>query len=923
MNVVYWSEYLAIGRLVFFVLMLVLFILWSKKIQATMHRSVFFILFTSLVCLLVIQGRQVFNPQELDQAHALLQSGLFTVVMLVILLSFVDVIWLSWRYSQFEQDSHNRQEWLRQVYEKIPAAVFVLKGGDIEYCNTAFVKLQGRFDEVNPFEDCHLAQQEVWLKNKKGERFCYWVATFPMPSDDGCAYIITDISAITLQRNFIEKVSNDLYHHGEKTLKDILNNIYELLPGSLIYVARKDANQDKYVYLHHMGGAEESNVSDDLFLSHTLQMNKNRWMWLSPDILGRFSPDCFITQYSAVQIGGISLCDDAGKELGIILVLQQQALQISALLKNFLSVFSLHVRFELEYLQNKKQIQKSHDRYKTFVERSHYAIVDVDIVPGIDMGGEFEKQWSQLATNGLVKEFNPAFEQLFNVQSPFDINNLLAIKSLKYVLKYIFQSAYGSEAIEVAHEDQRSQLHWISCSVITDTEYGEMQGLRLIVRDITESKMHIEKLEFQARHDLLTSLPNRLALRDAMDEKIEQALQYGFKIALLLIDLDRFKEVNDTLGHHYGDVLLKKIAPRITPLLSSSRSFFARLGGDEFAVVIPSFQSDVETHALAKKILDKLCEPFDLGQLHVEIGASVGISQYPKDGMETSELLRCADVAMYQAKKHNHSILDYDQNMDENSPRRLALMAAMGRGIKEEQFFLQYQPKLTLEGNDIYSAEALIRWQHPDMGLVNPGEFIPMAELSNVILPMTEWVIESALQQIQVWLKQQVYVKVSVNVSTRNLLDENLWGFIGEKLHQYEVPAYLFELEITESALMADPDRALDTLNKISDLGVSISVDDFGTGFSSLVYLRQLPIDALKIDIMFVKNMCVNEQDEMIVKSIIALAKNLSLTVVAEGAEDKKTLEKLKEMRCDQVQGFYIARPMAADDFFTFCKNWV
>ncbi len=923
-----WSEYLAIGRLVFFTLLLVLFSLWNKKIQTAMHRPVFFMLLGSLVCLLVAQGLLVFDSQGLnqpglDQAYAPLQAVLFAVAVLIILLSFIDVFWLSWRHSEFERDSLDRQAWLRQVYEKIPAAVFVLKHEEIEYCNTAFVKLQGRFDDINPFENCHQAQQEVWLKNSKGERFCYWVAKIPMPSEDGCAYIITDISAITLQRNFIEKVSQDLYHHGEKTLKDILNNIYELLPGSLIYVARKDVNQDKYVYLHHMGGVENVSVFDELYLSHSLQVNKNRWQWLSPDKLGHFYPESFIAQYSAVNIGGISLCDEAGEELGIILVLQQQTHKISALLKNFLSVFSLHVRFELEYLQNKKQIQKSHDRYKSFVERSHYAIVDIDMVPGIEMDGDFHKQWSQLATNGLVNEFNPAFEQLFNVNAPFGMSDLLAIKSLKHVLKYIFQSAYGSEAIEVAHEDQRSQLHWISCSVMTDTEYGQLQGLRLIIRDITQSKMHIENLEFQTRHDLLTGLPNRLALRDMVDEKIEQALQFGFKMALLLIDLDRFKEVNDTLGHHYGDILLKKIAPRITPLLSSSRSYFARLGGDEFAVVIPAFQTDIETHALAKKILDKLCEPFDLGQLHVEIGASVGISQYPKDGQDTSALLRCADVAMYQAKKHSHSILDYDQNMDENSPRRLALMAAMGRGIKEGQFFLQYQPKLTLEGDAIRGAEALIRWQHPDMGLVNPGEFIPMAELSNVILPMTEWVIESALQQVQIWLKQQVYVKVSVNVSTRNLLDENLWGFIGEKLQQYQVPAYLFELEITESALMADPDRALDTLNKISELGVSISVDDFGTGFSSLVYLRQLPIDALKIDIMFVKNMCVNEQDEMIVKSIIALAKNLSLTVVAEGAEDKPTLEKLKQMQCDQVQGFYIGRPMGVDDFFTFCKNWV
>jgi len=260
--------------------------------------------------------------------------------------------------------------------------------------------------------------------------------------------------------------------------------------------------------------------------------------------------------------------------------------------------------------------------------------------------------------------------------------------------------------------------------------------------------------------------------------------------------------------------------------------------------------------------------------------------------------------------------------MDENSPRRLALMAAMERGIKEDQFFLLFQPKFDLAKHQIHAAEALIRWQHPDMGLVSPGEFIPIAELSDVIIPMTEWVIDQALKQIQKWLAKGIEIKVSVNVSTRNLLDDNLLSFIKHKLAQYSVPAKLFELEITESALMADPERALYTLIKISELGVSISVDDFGTGHSSLVYLRQLPIDALKVDIMFVRNMCNNKQDEIIVNSIINLAHNLSLIVVAEGAEDKETLDKLKEMSCDLVQGFYVSKAVTGEEFTVVKKDW-
>jgi len=917
-----WSEYLLLGRLIFFLLLLTLFVLWTNKVRGAMHLPGYCALLASLLMLVIAQSLHMYARHDPSSYYQTMPLGLFTLAVLLLLLSFMDLIWLSHKRARQKLGADSQREWLRDVYEKIPAAVFVEKQGRVEYGNSAFVSLQARFERQNPFEDCVQAQQEIWLSTEKGERFAYWVAQFPMLGQEGCAYIISDITAIKLQRDFIAKVSSDLYHHGEKTLKDILNSIHELLPTSMIYVARKEADEKKYVYLHHMGGKTDVNVFDDLYLNHSLSDKKNHWHWLTTKALGEFSQDSFIAQYSPQQIGAISLCDEVGGELGIILVLQPQSQKVNQLLKSFLSIFSLHVRFEFEHFQSKKRLQKSHDRYRSFVARSNEAIMDIDILPGINMEHSFEHQWQHLLNKANISEYNPAFSHIFNLHGGLEMNELLAIKSIKHVMKYILQSGYGSEAIEVAHEDNEAQLRWINCSVMADTQDGKVLSLRLIIRDITHSKMHIQNLEYQNSHDLLTSLPNRLALRDTVDEKIEQALQFGFKMALLLIDLDRFKEVNDTLGHHYGDVLLKKIAPRITPLLTPYRAFFARLGGDEFAVVMPSFQSDIETHALAKNILKKLREPFDLGQLTVEIGASVGISQYPKDGQDTSALLRCADVAMYRAKKHSNSILDYSQEMDENSPRRLALMAAMGRGITERQFFLHYQPKLTLSDNAIRGAEALIRWQHPDMGLVNPAEFIPMAELSDVIIPMTQWVIEEALLQVKEWLKKQQYVKVSVNVSTRNLLDENLWSFIAEKLQQYEVPAYLFELEITESALMSDPERALDTLNKISDLGVSISVDDFGTGFSSLVYLRQLPIDALKIDIMFVRNMCANEQDEMIVKSIINMAKNLSLTVVAEGAEDAQTLEKLKDMDCDQVQGFYISKPVAADDFFDFCESW-
>jgi diguanylate cyclase (GGDEF)-like protein len=786
-HTVIFSEYAVIGRWLFFLVLLVVFTLWSHKFRDTLRVPSYYALLVSLTLLVVAQSLDLYALFQSSvnaswPQFSYLISGLFALSVLLICLTFLDVIWLSHKRIVNKLDNDDQGNWLHRVYEKIPAAVFILKEGELQYGNGEFVKLQAVFQKKNPFEHCHLDEQEVWLQNNKGERFAYWVAQFPMLDKHFCAYVVSDITNTKLQRDLIARVSQDQYHHGEKSLKEILNSISVLLPDSLIYVARKDGAENKYTYLHHLGAGSDIDVYSELLLQQPLNLKNGHWSWSTREGLQAFNTIEFVKHYAPTQIGGMSLCNEEGEELGVILVLQKTFKKISPMIQSFLSIFSFHVRFEMEHIQDKKRLDKSTDRYRTFLNRSSEAIVDIDIEAGIAMEDGFDRQWQCLLSHAKVKEFNPVFSNLFNIHGDMDIENILNIRSLKHVMTYVFQSGFGSEPIEVAHELQGSPLCWISCSVIADIEDNNVLSLRLIARDITQSKMHIQNLEFQNKHDLLTSLPNRLAVRETVDEKIEQALQFGFKMALLLIDLDRFKEVNDTLGHHYGDVLLKKIGPRITPLLAQYRASLARLGGDEFAVVIPSFQSDMEAHSLARSILKKLREPFDLGQLTVEIGASVGISQYPKDGTDTGALLRCADVAMYQAKKHPNSILDYSQEMDENSPRRLALMAAMGRGIEEKQFFLQFQPKLTLSGNSIRGAEALIRWQHPEMGLVNPGEFIPMAELSDVIIPMTHWVIEEALNHIQQWLKQGQSVKVSVNVSTRNLLDESLWGFIADKL---------------------------------------------------------------------------------------------------------------------------------------------
>lgn len=814
-----------------------------------------------------------------------------------------------------------RERWLREVYKNIPAGVFVLKDNKVIYHNDMFAQLQSLHGRINPFSDCDKDQQDIWLTTPNAKKYAYWVAKFSLGNDEGTAFIVNDITSVKLHESFIKKIGIDLTDHGVAAVNLVLDTFYKFLPEGLIYVGQYKNEENCYKYLEHRGSDKGINIYEDL---HMLIPNieHNKWVWLQKEEIESLPRGSFISQFQASNFGCVILSDARNTPMGVIIVLLNNDEPINDLLIDFLSIASIRIRSELEYSINQKMILRSNNQYRAFISRSNEAIIDASLVPAVLTDIPVEKQLESIVNAAIIKEVNPEFKRLFEVSDHCEISDLVAIKSLKHVINYVLSSGFSSERIEVVHETSTGEIKWISCRCMNEIEDGRLKRLWLIIQDITESKMHIQDLEYKTRHDALTGLPNRTALRDTIVSSIDQGMQFGFKVGLLLIDLDRFKEINDALGHQYGDVLLKKIEPRIKPLLNKYRAKLSRLGGDEFAVTMPSIQSEKEARKLASDIIESIKEPFDLGQLNVEISCSIGISIFPEDGVDGDTLLRCADVAMYKAKSSPGGIVNYRDDIDNSSPRRLSIMASMATGLKSNQFYLCFQPKVNLKDDKVKSCEALIRWDHPELGSLNPGEFIPLAEMNDSIILITEWVIDNALQNIKNWMADGLEIKVSVNVSTRNLLDENLIAFISNKLIEYSVPAHLLEIEITESSLMADPEGALETLNNISALGVSISVDDFGTGYSSLVYLRQLPIDTLKVDITFVRNMCHNEQDSIIVNSIIQLAHNLSLSVVAEGAEDKQTVDALDAMDCDDVQGFYFSKPVKAEAFTDFCKNW-
>ena len=429
------------------------------------------------------------------------------------------------------------------------------------------------------------------------------------------------------------------------------------------------------------------------------------------------------------------------------------------------------------------------------------------------------------------------------------------------------------------------------------------------------SARHVDGLEYLAHHDSLTGLPNRMHLHREFDGAVATS-----GAALMLLDLDRFKEINDTLGHHVGDQLLQQIGRRLKAALVGDTGLLCRLGGDEFALLLPDCRSAEVARGVAQRLLVALRQPFQIDALHLLIDASLGIAFYPGDGHDSHALLRSADVAMYEAKRKGLGVAVYDRSLDQNTPERLGMIADLSLAIHDRQLCLYYQPKLDLRTGKHAGFEALLRWQHPRLGMLPPASFLAQAELSETIHPLTDLVLDLALSQLRQWRDAGLPYPVSVNLSARNLIDDRCLNTIRRLLEKYRIEPGGLELEITETALMQDPEEAAERLDRIAALGVRISIDDYGTGYSSLGYLHRLPIHALKIDRLFVRDMVGNEHDAIIVRSTIALAHSLGLKVVAEGVEDATTQELLRSMGCDQIQGYHLSRPMPPDQLGRFAE---
>jgi diguanylate cyclase (GGDEF)-like protein/PAS domain S-box-containing protein len=463
-------------------------------------------------------------------------------------------------------------------------------------------------------------------------------------------------------------------------------------------------------------------------------------------------------------------------------------------------------------------------------------------------------------------------------------------------------------------------VEWLTIKAVKN-EQGETTHYVAIFSDITHHKRTMEQLTKLSNYDLLTGIPNRQLFTKRLEDLIETSRRHQQQFAVLFLDLDRFKYINDELGRHSGDLLLRKVANRLKKLLKT-KDTIARIGGDEFVIILPNLKHLREAVRVAGDIVETLKAPFSLDGQEVYVSTSIGISFYPHDGQDVETLLRNADRAMQKAKDsgRNHFEL-YHEDLDGNG-EVIVLENYLRKAIERQEFMLYYQPQVDTKTKKIYAVEALLRWKQPDLGFISPAQFIPLAEETGLIVPISEWVFKQACQDLKTLHQLDPHLKIGINISAVHFQQDDFVKKLSTITEQTNVHPRFIKLELTESTVMPNAHESIDKLVKLKQLGFKIAIDDFGTGFSSLSYLNKFPIDVLKIDQSFVRNLSTYKGDATIVTAIITMAHSLHLLVVAEGVETEKQYEFLAKQQCDFIQGYYIAKPMPLEELQVFLREW-
>lgn len=615
-----------------------------------------------------------------------------------------------------------------------------------------------------------------------------------------------------------------------------------------------------------------------------------------------YPDDTILVDMGVESYFGAPLIGADGQLIGLVSVMDVKPMELSSWTAPIIGVFASRIAAETE--RHTAMVKLRHNQ-NALTQAQHIARMG-------SFEWDYQKEkvyWSEQAVSLL------GWQHDNNTFSDLDNYLKLVHAEDKAVVNEVLHSAMTHEKSVI--QEHRLQFADGQVRYIEFRAHNLFDAIRQrnivigTIYDITERRVQEQALEKLASFDSLTGLPNRWSLQRKLEETVANASRDNTRFCLALLDLDGFKEVNDTLGHYAGDNLLHLLKPRLESVIRPG-DFVARLGGDEFAFVIDPILQEGEELVLAKQLRDAIMQPFNISGTQIQIGGSFGLCIYPDHGDEPGALLRRADVAMYQAKRTMTGYALYDAEYDPYGPRRLSLINDIRQAIDNSDLVLYYQPKVQTASGKLCGVEALVRWQHPIHGFVSPNEFIPLCEVSDIIHALTDYVMQKALSDAMRWRHQGHAVNIAVNISARDLMDHGLPSRVSAVLEKTGATADMLQLEITENDLMHDPDRAKTTVQALSEMGVGLCIDDFGTGYSSLSYLKHLHVQELKIDQSFVCDILEDENDAVIVRSIIDLGHSLGLNVTAEGVESAEVLDLLGNYGCKQVQGYFISRPIPA-----------
>lgn len=532
-----------------------------------------------------------------------------------------------------------------------------------------------------------------------------------------------------------------------------------------------------------------------------------------------------------------------------------------------------------------------------------------------------------LVNQALISISGYGREALLGINSFIDLVCEEEREHIRDQLRGLILNQAASFTFETSIQRPDGSRRLLSCRAAAIMKENEVHTIVISLEDITVRKESEARIRQMAYFDSLTNLPNRTLFSSEMEHAIAYAKRYGTSFGLLVIDIDNFKRINDTLGHNCGDQLLQRVAERLVncvrksdylsrPAIEEAKEVVARLGGDEFTILLTCFNHEEDAAKVATRIIAKTARPYQLDEHEVFVTLSIGIATYPGDGTSQDLLFRNADTAMYHAKSMGKNTFQfYRTSMNESALKRLNLENALYKALEQNEFRLHYQPQIDMQTGTIVGLEALLRWIHPDLGIVSPLEFISIAEENGLIVPITEWVLTEACRQNRAWQDQGLpALKMAVNISTQIFKQKNLPEMIAATLEATGLDPQFLEIEITESLMLHNVAGTIQILKQVRDMGVSISIDDFGTGYSSFSYLKQLPVHAIKIDRSFIMDLPHNPEDIAIVKAIIATSHSLSLKVIAEGVETVEQREFLAAHNCDEYQGYLFAKPLCAGD---------